>query len=268
MPTLSPTRHPLETAGRIGYAFKGVLYVLLGVLAVDTALDGGDTEGQRGALQAVAESSFGSVLLTLLSIGLAAYALWRLALAALDPEGEGSDAGGVVHRIGYVVSGVSYGLLALAAYRILQGSGDGSGDGAEQGARTALSLPGGRWVLALVALAVLGYGVWELVRAQRGSFMDKLALDGEASRHRGTIRHLGQAGLAARGVVYSLIGFALGVAAYQSDPDEAMGLDGALTALKEQSYGDVLLGVIGLGLAAYGLYCGVNARYRRFEGRQ
>ena len=210
MPTLSPARHPLETAGRVGYAFKGVLYVLLGVLAVDTARDGGSTEGQRGALQAVAETSFGGVLLTLLAIGLAAYAVWRLAMAALDPEGDGTDAEGMAHRIGYVVSGVAYGLLAFAAYRILQGSGGGSGNGAEEGAATALSLPGGRWVLALVALVVLAYGVYELIRAWRGSFMDKLALDGQAARHRETIQRLGQAGLAARGVVYSIIGFALG----------------------------------------------------------
>ena len=265
---MSPTAHPLETAGRVGYAFKGVLYVLLGVLAVDTALEGGDTEGQQGALAAVAESPFGGVLLTVLGIGLAAYALWRLAMAVLDPEREGSDAEGWAHRIGYAISGVAYGSLAFAAYRIVQGGGGGEENGAEQGAQTALSLPGGRGVLALVAIAVLGYGVYELVRAKRASFMDKLALSGEGAQHRQSVERLGRAGLAARGVVYSIIGFLLGTAALRADPDEAVGLDGALSALRDQPYGAVLLGLVGLGLAAYGLYCWVNARYRRFEGDQ
>ena len=266
MPVLS-ARHPMETAGRIGYAFKGVLYVLLGVLAVDAALGGGSPEGQRGALQAVADNAFGGVLLTVLALGLAAYAAWRLAMAVLDPEQEGTDASGIAHRVGYVVSGVAYGLLAFAAYQILQGRG-GSGGGAEQGAQAALSLPGGRLVLGLVAVAVLGFGGYELLRAKRGSFMEKLALSGEAARHRQTVRRLGTAGLAARGVVYLVIGAALAVAAYRYDADQAKGLDEALATLRDQPYGSVLLALVGLGLAAYGLYCGVNALYRRFEGDQ
>lgn len=263
MPLLSTDR-PLESAGRIGYAFKGVLYVLLGVLAVDAAWSGGSTEGRRGALQTVAETAFGDLLLGVLAVGLAAYAVWRLAMAALDPEGRGTDARGLAHRAGYVVSGLSYGVLAVAAYRITQGGGGGGGNGAEEGAQTALELPGGRYVLGLVALAVVGFGVYEVVRAYTARFMSDLALSGEGAQHRDTVRRLGQAGLAARGVVYGVIGAALAVAAVQYDPDEAYGLDGALATLRDQPYGAVLLGLVGLGLAAYGLYCGVNARYRRF----
>ena len=188
---MSPTQHPLETAGRVGHAFKGVLYLLLGVLAVDAALGGGDAGGRRGALQAVAQGAFGGVLLSVIAVGLAAYAVWRLAMAALDPERAGTDAEGAARRVGYVVSGVSYGLLAVAAYRIARGGGSGGGAGAEEGAQTALSLPGGRWVLALVALAVAGFGAYELVRAVRGGFMGKLDLSGPAARHRQTVRRRG-----------------------------------------------------------------------------
>ena len=269
MSASSVARHPLETAGRIGYAFKGVLYLLLGLLAVDTALDGGSTEGQRGALQTVAESSFGSILLTLLGIGLAAYAAWRLAMAVLDPERQGTDAHGLVKRAGYLISAFAYGTLAYAAYRILQGgSASGGSGGAEEGAQQALALPGGRFVLAAVALAVLGYGGYEFIRAHKASFMDNLSLTGEAAKRRDAIRTIGRAGLVARGVVYGIIGLALGVAAYRYDPEAARGLDGALSTLRDQPYGAVLLAIVGLGLAAYGLYCGVNARYRRFEGDQ
>lgn len=264
---LSPTAHPLETAGRIGYAVKGVLYLLLGVLAVQAAMSGGSAEGQTGALQTVADGAFGGVLLTALAIGLAAYAAWRLALAVLDPERQGTDTEGLVHRAGYLVSAASYGTLAFAAYRILSGGGSG-GDGAEEGAQAALALPGGRIALALVALGVIAYGAYEIRRAIQTSFMDKLALDGLAAKNRATIQRLGRAGLLARGVVYGLIGLGFAAAAYRYDPDEARGLDESLAALRDATYGAVLLGVVGLGLAAYGLYCGVNARYRHFEGDQ
>ena len=259
-------RNPLETAGRVGYAFKGVLYVLLGVLAVEAATGGGSAEGQRGALREVAQAPFGNALLTAIAVGLAAYALWRLAMAALDPEGEGTDASGIAHRVGYLVSAGAYGLLALAAYRILTGEGGSGGSGAEQGAQTAFSLPGGRWLVGAAGLAVVAYGVYEVARAVRASFMDKLSLSGVGAAHRQAVERLGRAGLTARGVVYGVVGAALVAAAVQHDADAARGLDGALETLRDQPYGAVLLGLVGLGLAAYGLYCGVNARYRRFEG--
>lgn len=261
----SAARHPYETLGRVGYAVKGVLYALLGVLAVQAARGGGDAEGQRGALQTVADSSFGGVLLTVIAVGLAAYALWRLTDAALDVEGHGTDAEGLAVRAGRVISGASYALLAYAAVRILRGGGGGQGGGAEESAQTALALPGGRFVLGAVALGVLGYGVYEFVRAYRASFMDKFALDGVAAAHRTTVRRLGRAGLVARGVVYVIIGVALATAAYQADADEAVGLDGALASLRDAPYGTLVLGAVGLGLAAYGLYCWVNAKYRQFE---
>ena len=102
----------------------------------------------------------------------AAYAAWRLAMAVLDPEQQGTDAHGLVKRAGYLISAVSYGTLAYAAYRILQGgSASGGSGGAEEGAQQALALPGGRFVLAAVALAVLGYGGYEFIRAHKASFM-------------------------------------------------------------------------------------------------
>ena len=265
-PVAAAARHPLETAGRVGYAVKGVLYGLLGALAVQTARGGGDAEGRRGALREIAESPGGDVLLLLVAVGLAAYGLWRLALAVLDPERQGSDASGLVRRGGYVVSGASYVLLALAAFRIR--GGGGSGGGAQDRAQSVLELPGGAALVGLVALAVLGYGAWEFVRAYRGGFMDKLSLRGEAARRREAVRRIGQAGLAARGVVYGIVGVFLARAALASDADHARGLDGALQALRDAPSGPWLLGAVGAGLVAYGLYCGVNALYRRFEGDQ
>ena len=259
-------RHPLETLGRVGYAVKGVLYALIGVLALDAALSGGDPEGQSGALASLADEPFGSALLWILVVGLAAYALWRFVLAATDPEHEGDDASGIVHRVGYVVSGVAYGGLAYSAYQIVSGGSAGSG-GSEDRTATLLGLPGGRWLVGLVALVVLGYGVYQFVRAYRASFMESFRLEGPAARRRDLVKRAGQWGLAARGVVYLLIALFLGQAALRSDADQAGGLDQALGTLQGQGYGPWLLGAVAVGLVMYGVYCWVNAAYRRYEGQ-
>ncbi|GAB5533906.1 MAG: DUF1206 domain-containing protein [Rubricoccaceae bacterium] len=263
-------RNPVETAGRVGYAVKGVLYALLGVLAVEAARGGGSAEGQTGALRSLAGEPFGSILLGVLTVGLAAYALWRLSTAVLDPEGHGTDASGLVHRGGYLASALAYGTFAFVAGRLVfgDGGGSGSGGGASEQTQMAFGLPGGRWLVAAAAVALVGFAIREAWRAYSATFMSNLALDGFARHKRTLIERLGRAGLAARAVVYGLMGVSLAVAAWQTDAQEAVGLDGALASLRDAPYGPWLLGAVGLGLAAYGLYCGVNARYRRFEGSQ
>lgn len=261
-------RHPLETLGRVGYAVKGVVYVILGAIAVNAATGAGDPEGQEGTFQAIAGTAFGAALLWVVVVGLAAYALWRLVLAVKDPEHEGDDAEGALHRVGYVISAVAYGGLAYSAYQTVTGAGGSGEDGTEERTQMLLGFPGGKWIVGAIALALLGYGVYEFVRAYKASFMDRLRLEGRAARNREWVRRAGQWGLAARGVVYLILGGFLIRAARQSDPDEAGGLDQALTTLQQQPYGPWLLGVVAVGLVLYGGYCWVNAAYRRYEGAQ
>ena len=264
----SAKRHPLETLGRVGYGVKGAVYALLGGLALQAAFSGGDPEGSRGALATLADTSFGTVLLTLVAIGLAAYALWRVALAVLDPENEGDDGKGLARRAFYLISAASYGALAYAAFKLSRGTGGEGGGGTQDRTADLLSQPFGRWLVGLVALAVLAYGAYQFVRAYKSSFMEKFDLEGEAARHREFLRHAGQAGLAARGVVYLIVGGFLGLAALRYDASEARGLDGALSTLQQQPFGPVLLGVVAIGLLGYAVYCVANAWYRRFEGQQ
>lgn len=262
-------RHPLETLGRTGYAVKGIVYALLGVLAFNAARGGGDPEGQEGAFATIAATTFGSLLLWVVVVGLAAYAVWRLVLAVADPEGEGDDIEGAAKRAFYVVSAFSYAALAYTAYRaVTGGAASGSAGGTEEQTQTLLSLPGGRWIVGAIALGILGYGVHQFQRAYKASFMSKFDLEGVAARHRDLVRRAGQWGLAARGVVYLIVGGFLGRAALQYDPDEAVGLDGALGILQSQPAGPWLLGAVGLGLIMYGVYCWTNAIYRRYEGGQ
>jgi len=259
-------QHPLETLGRVGYAVKGVLYVLVGLLALDAARGGGDPEGQTGTFEAIAQTSWGPAVLWTLVVGLAAYAAWRVALAVLDPEAEGDDAEGIVQRVFYAVSAIAYGGLAYSAYKVVTGVGADEG-GTEDRAQTLLGLPGGRWLVGLAALGLLAYGVWQFVRAYKVSFMNHFRLEGVAARRRDLVRRAGQGGLAARGVVYLLAGGFMSLAALHANSEEAGGLDQALGTLQRQPAGPWLLGAVALGLILYGVYCGVNAAYRRYEGQ-
>ena len=261
-------RHPLETLGRVGYAVKGVVYAIVGVLALSAARGTGDPTGQQGAFQAIAETTYGTVLLWIVVVGLAAYALWRIVLAITDPEGEGDDMEGWVKRVFYVISSLIYGALAYSAYQTLTGGGGGGGNSTEERTQTLLGLPGGRWILGLIALGTLIYGVVQFWRAYQASFMTKFDLEGVAARNREWVKRAGQWGLAARGVVYLIVGGFLGQAALRADSDEAGGLDQALGTLQRQPFGPWLLGLVAIGLILYGVYCWVNAFYRRYEGVQ
>ena len=261
-------RHPLETLGRVGYAVKGVVYALLGVLALQAARGSGDPEGQTGAFASIADTVWGAALLWVIAIGLVAYAVWRFVLAATDPEGEGDDAEGIAKRAFYVVSGVSYLTVAYTAYRVVTGGASSDGGGTEARTATLLGLPGGRWIVGALALGILAYGIRQFVRAEQASFMKRFDLEGVAARHREWVRRAGQWGLGARGVVYLIVGAFLLQAALQADADEAAGLDEALTTLQGQPYGPWLLGAVAAGLVMYGVYCWTNAAYRRYAGDQ
>lgn len=257
------TSNPLGTLGRIGYTVKGVVYALLGGLAFQAALGGGSPEGQEGTFEAIADTDWGAVVLWTVAVGLAAYGAWRVALAVLDAEDEGTDAEGLGKRAFYALSGLSYAGLAFTAYKVVQGT-SGDNDGTRDKAATLMGMPGGRWIVAAFALVLFGYGLHQARRAYEASFMKKIEHEGLAASHRDLVRRAGQWGLGARAVVYVIIGGFMGLAAWRANPDEARGLDGALATLQEQPFGPYLLGAVGLGLVMYGVYCWVNAAYRRY----
>ncbi|HEV2292496.1 MAG TPA: DUF1206 domain-containing protein [Tepidisphaeraceae bacterium] len=259
---------------RFGYAAKGVVYVIVGGLAAAAAFGrGGQTTGSRGALQAVFEQPFGQVLLGIVAFGLGCYAAWQFIRAVEDPENEGSDAKAVAKRVGFFISGVIHVGLVIAAVRMIVGSGsggggDGSGDGGAQGwTATLMSYPLGQWLVAIVGLIIAGYGIWQLIRAYKADLDSQLVISDMSAAARQWIRRVCRFGMAARGVVFGIIGLFLVLAAWRENPSEARGLGGALRSLQEQEYGPWLLGVVALGLIAYGVYEFVRARYRRIEAR-
>lgn len=253
---------------RLGYAARGVVYVIVGILAARVAMgERSQVEGTRGALAEIIEKPFGRVMLGIVALGLFGYALWRLVQAALDPEHKGSDGKGTVKRLGYALSGIVHAGLALTAARMVTGSSSGGGGGSQTTTWTArlMEAPAGRWLVALVGLGFAAYGIYQFYRAAKSDLAKRLDLGKMRVRTREMAIRAARAGVAARGVVFLLIAYFLARAAITYDPAEARGLQGALEALRDASYGPWLLGIVALGLIGYGLFEIVKARYRRIS---
>jgi hypothetical protein len=254
----------VETLARVGMAARAVTYLLVGFLAARAALlHRGSPGGKEDALAELLRQPMGKALLIAVGVGLLAYAGWRLVQALLDPERHGTGAKGIAIRIGLAAIGLANGALALVAFRIATG-----GRGGAEGARTrelgegVLAQPAGWVLLGAIGAVVIGFGVREIVRGARGSFLRDL----HTERMSGTVarwtRRLGGLGLAARGLVLAVLGFFVVRAAFDEDAREIRGLEGALRFVDDHA-GTTSLALIGIGLCAYGLYGLVEARHRR-----
>jgi hypothetical protein len=262
----------IERLARFGFAAKGFVYVVVGFLAAQAAFGtGGQTTDTQGALQAIVTQPFGRILLALVAIGLIGYVLWRLVEAVLDPEGNGTDAKGLVKRLGSGINALVYAGIAFSAIKLAAGAGGGgsSGDSSTQDwTARILSQPFGQWLVGLGGLLVIGLGFYYFYRAYKANFRKELKLREMSDTEQTWATRIGRVGHASRGVVFTLIGLFLIQAARQSDASEAVGLGGALGILAQQPYGPIVLGVVAIGLIAYGIYMGVEARYRRIFAPQ
>lgn len=253
---------------RFGYTVKGLVYLIIGGLALKLAIGhGGAATDQRGALQTIYEQPLGKFLLIAVGIGLVGYALWSLIQAIFDTEGKGTRAKGILARVSYAAIGVAYVLLAFGAFQLALGTGSvgqHSSTTTQDGTAQLLKLPLGQALVVIVGLVVLGIALYLFVKAYKAKFQQQLSLTGVAARWRTWLVDLGRLGYGALGVVFTIIGIFLIVAALQHNPSEAKGLDTALQELlRQQPFGPLLLAVVALGLFAYGLYSLVEARYRR-----
>ncbi len=252
---------------RTGLVAKGVSFAIVGVLALKLALgDGGKATSREGALHTLAGNGFGKVLLVLLAIGFAAYALWGFVQAFAerdDAGGEKEEAKTWGKRAGYVGRGLIYSALAVSTVKTLAGSGGGQSQNAKAHKTTAvvLSWPAGTWIVGIAGAVVIGVGLWNLYRGVARKFEDrwKSSMSHTARTWGG---RAGVIGHVARAVVFALIGVFVIKAAVDYNPKDAIGLDGALQKLAQASYGPYLLGLTAVGLIGYGLYCLVDARYR------
>lgn len=241
----------LTALTRIGFATRGLLYVVISLLVLRT----GRAEDPSGAIAYLGQGG-GQVLLGVIAVGLAAYGIWRLADAALDIERHGSDRAGLMERVGAGASGAIHLMLATQAVQVMRGAAM-SGDGTQEGARTAMQLPGG-WALVLVGAVVLVVlGVVQLAKAAKGSFLRYL--DPSVAKH-AFVRWSGRLGYAARGVVFLVSGYLLLGAGLEEQANQAGGMARVLSWLTSPF--DIIVGV---GLLAFGLFSFVEARYRRLH---
>ncbi len=259
----------MERLARLGYTTKGIVYAIVGVLAVQAAFGtGGKTTDTEGALGTIAAQPFGQFLLALVALGLISYVVWRFVEAVQDPEHRDSDeAEGWARRIGYAISGIIYAGLAFSAIQLIMGSGGdgGSSNSAQDWTARVLAQPFGQWLVGLVGALIIGLGFYEFYNAYKSKFRKKLKLHQMSSTEETWATRISRFGIAARGVVFVIIGFFLIQAARQSDASQARGLDGALETLARQPYGPWLLGIVALGLVAYAIYMWVQAKYRRIN---
>lgn len=254
----------LNALARVGLVAKGVSYALVGVLAIKLALDsGGKATSRQGALHTLAQESFGKFLLIVLAFGFAAYAIWRFAQAFFDKNNEGDGAKGLAKRAGYFGRGAIYAGLTYSTIKIISGSGEQSqNQKAHKTAATVLSWPAGKWIVGAAGLVLIGVGLWNGYRALGKKFLKNWKTERMSSAVERWGTRSGVVGLSARMVVFTLIGIFVVKAAYDYNPREAIGLDGALQKLASQSYGSWLLGVVAAGLLAYAVFCFFEARYR------
>lgn len=259
-----------EGAARAGLTARGVIYLLVGALALQIAFGGSSEQADRqGALAEISEKPLGSFMLWALGIGLVGMALWRLSEAvfgAAGPDGRKATKrlASAARFVFYAF--VAYSVLTFAAGENSGGGGSGGGSSDEQSrdvTARALELPAGQWLVGAAGVGVIVAGVWIAVRALMRSYHKHLRL-GEMSRPtRRAVDVTGMAGGAARGVVFAVAGGFAVHAAIEYEPDKAKGLDDTLRSFAEAPAGPTLLACVAAGLVLFGLFSFAMARWRR-----
>ena len=247
---------------RAGLTARGILYILIGLVAILVALGQTSQEAdQQGALQLLAGQPYGLVALWLLGIGFAGYALWRLSEAAFGVTGEGNGAGA---RLKSLVRALIYAFFAYLTFKIIAGTGTGSQTKKQQDlTATVMHHPGGQWLVGIVGLAIVIAGLVLVFEGIRRKFLKYLQLSQLSPRARRIVEWLGVIGTAARGAVFALAGVLVIEAAVAYKPAKAGGIDKALLTLRNQPFGEFLLIIAALGLIIFGIYGLCEARWRR-----
>lgn len=248
---------------RAGYASKGLVYGTIGFLAVAASfgLKGDGSPDRRDALSLLAEKPYGKPILILITVGLLGYAIWRVCSSITDSEHRGRNPKGIAIRIGEFVRGALYAMVAFELTRwITRGEALKSSDAeAQHWTARGMNMPFGRWIVAASGVILIGYALWQLYRALRGKLSRQLFLPSDA------MRNVARFGLGSRAAVFIVIGWSVLVSALRHNPGHARGTSGAIQDIGRQPFGIYLLVIVGLGLAAYGVYAFLNARYRRIQ---
>lgn len=258
-------RNKFEVLARGGYAARGLVYVLLGGLALMSAIWGGSgADGSSEALSSILQLPFGRIIMGVVAIGLFGHVLWRLAQGLLDADNVGRDAKGVVGRIGSLISAGANVFLALAAFDMAVGnrSGGSGGEGESEASAWLLQQPFGPYLLGIVGFGVVAAGAVQVWKGGAAGFRKRIDLP---SRHKAWMDLVCRFGLIARGVLMMVVGGFVAYAAWTVSPEQAGGISDALEYVHELPYGRLLYGLAALGLVAFGGYSIIQGLYRRVD---
>jgi hypothetical protein len=254
-------RPELEWLARAGLVARGVVYGVIGVLALKLALGaGGKAASQRGALETIAHEPLGKVLLIIVAAGVAGYAVWRLVTAAVGERGDDS----AMKRVSALASGLAYTALCVTAVKILVGSSTtGGANNPKQATAGVLGWTGGPVLVGIAGAIFIGVAAYQGYKGVSRKFLENTKVAEMSRPARRAFTTLGVFGHLARMVVFAIVGYGLIKAAVDYNPRKAVGLDGALENLSRSSYGPALLAIVAAGLLGFGLYSIANARYQR-----
>ena len=254
-----------ETLGRVGLAGKGVLFAVIGLLAIQLAMGDASDASQSGAIEWVGSQPFGKFLLVALTVALFSLAAWRLLDAVVGDPVEGSEA---TDRAKYAVKGVLYLALAVGALSATIANWNGSSSssqsgggsqGSQQATAIVLDWPAGRWIVVAIGLGVIGFALYQVKQqVVDEEFTQRLSV-GEDH----WIATLGRYGYLARSIIYVLVGWFFVQAGLTYDASEAQGLSAALQTLAGEGWGRLVLWGVAVGLLGFGLFTLAEAKYRR-----
>ncbi|MGY1690444.1 DUF1206 domain-containing protein [Geodermatophilus sp. SYSU D01105] len=256
----------LEHLARVGLIAYGVVHLLLAWLALQLAWGGGGQQAdQSGALATVAESPVGKPLLWIIALGMIALAVWQAAevlrwRSGLSGSGDARKKA-VQKTAKSIAKAVVYLALAVLALRFATGGGQSSSAQQQQQTAGVFGWPGGRWLVGIVGLVVIGVGAYHVYKGVSKRFLKQIDLGQAPPKTRSLVEKLGLVGFPAKGVALGLVGALLVYAAVTFDPSKASGLDGALRTVLDAPFGQWLLTLVAIGIAAFGAFCLVRARY-------
>ena len=267
--TEKSARNPVvELLERAGYVIRGVLYAVMGTLALGLALGvGGTATDPSGSLVIITPGLAGRVMLVAVAVGLGAYALWGFVRALFDPLRRGDDAGGIAARLGFAWSGFAYSAVAIFALQLLAGHPHSPHeDGMQTAIARVLGLPAGQIVVIVVGIVALGVGLGHFATAVRAPFKKDLKRGDMKKDEKRVVDTLGRLGMFSRGVTFALIGWFLIQGGMHRDPSQVHGYGGAFVYLLGEPFGRVTLGLVALGFIALGLHSFACARWVRMLG--
>jgi len=257
----------MDTLTRIGYAVKGFIYVAIGFIAIASALGESSTPAdQLGAIESFSRFPSARGLLWVILVGLISYSLWGVIRAVLDPYHKGTDLRGLLERGGYLISAITYATFVYPTYQLIVGAESGTGTEATvEIVSKVMNMPLGRWLVGGFGLAAVAAGLYQIYAGITMDFDHRFksyALSGEQLK---IAKQIGRYGTIARGIVFGITGGFLVLAAWQANPGQAKGFDGALDFLAKQPYGLWPLAIIALGFIAFGIYSFMGAAWFRLK---